>query len=308
MGLDAASLGEALELIRKAKKVRLERHSRLFAPEQLRARARADAENPEAMSFESEPMLQETVLKMANHAAGELETLRQSVLSNLVGMELPKGRPAGVKRSALSDFVKAVLEKFERKGGYVVLDHMNDMVRCRIEGETGDHVTAIVRQLVKDCERLGIRIEETTVPRDAYPRWHFILRMKNGVTAEVQIGTTATTRFLETRSVGISDRVQRLVPKIAEHFGESDRAVDYHVAMYDILDNIKDPELRKRFGLDVLHSDHDALLRMTANPAALGPDFETRWKELSRRAGITIDELAGHDGGRTLLAAASKFR
>ena len=305
---DAASLREALELIRKAKKVRLERQSRLFAPEQLRARARRDSENPDAINFEGETMLQETVLKMANDAAGDLETLRQSVLSGLAGLDLPKGRPAGVKRSALPDFVKAVLEKFDRKGNYVVLDHMNDMVRCRIEGEKGEHVPAIIRQFVADCVRLGIRIEETTILRDAYPRRHFIVRLKNGVTAEVQIGTTATTRFLETRSVEISERMERLAPKIAESFGGSGRGVDYHVAMYDILDNIKEPELRKKFGLDGLATEHDVLLQMTADPAAMPPDFDARWKELSRKAGVTIDEIAGHDGGKTLQAAATKFQ
>ena len=188
---------------------------------------------------------------------------------------------SSLKRSNLDEFIASVQEKVNRKG-YDNVGKMGDMVRGRIEADTDDAVRAILDDIKAAFPEAKIDLK----PDSPYPRVHIDLKTKNGVLFELQVGTKATTRFLETPGV-------KLPPRLAQKVGKT--PVDFHVAKYDVLDKVA-PELRAKWGLDDLATAYDDALKKTGS----GEFDEAATRQIIKRIEETLMRMEKEDGDALL--------
>ena len=188
---------------------------------------------------------------------------------------------SSLKRSNLDEFIASVQEKVNRKG-YDNVGQMGDMVRGRIEAGSDDAVRGILDDIKAAFPDAKIDLK----PDSPYPRVHIDLKTKNGVLFELQVGTKATTRFLETPGV-------KLPPRLAQKVGKT--PVDFHVAKYDVLDKVP-AELRAKWGLDDLATQYDDALRNTGT----GQFDDAAYKSIVKRIEDTLKRMEKEDGDALL--------
>ena len=188
---------------------------------------------------------------------------------------------SSLKRNNVDELIASVQEKVNRKG-YQRVGEMGDMVRGRIEAGSDDAVRGILDDIKAAFPEAKIDLK----PDSPYPRVHIDLKTRNGVLFELQVGTKATTRFLETPGV-------KLPPRLAQKVGKS--PVDFHVAKYDVLDKVP-PELRAKWGLDDLAQAYDDALRNTGS----GQFDDAAYRQIVKRIENTLKRMEKEDGDALL--------
>ncbi|MFT7621148.1 MAG: hypothetical protein ACI9WU_000309 [Myxococcota bacterium] len=192
------------------------------------------------------PERQKTLYQMARRGLDSAKPKLSRIAAQFEGAD----GVALLKKNSQDAFITAVQEKVQRKN-YGSVGDMGDMVRGRISIEHGADLDAVLRSV--EAEFPGAKIDRKDGP---YPRVHVDIELDNGVKFELQVGTHATTRFLEKQSVGIPTRLRQKVGL---------DSADYHIVKYDLLDKVKDPALRTKYGLDQLDADYNAALKATGS-------------------------------------------
>ncbi len=217
------------------------------------------------------PAGQAKLYKMAQDGLAEAKPKVMEVIGEFEGAD----GGALLKKNGQAEFIAAVKEKNTRPGkGYNNVGRMGDMVRGRVNLVDGQDMNAAIAAVKKRFPNSKVDAFED----GPYPRYHVDIELENGVKFELQVGTYATTKFLEQQMVPIPRGLRSKV-------GLAD--ADYHVVKYDILDKIKDPAIRAKYGLDQLDADYDAALKATGTGKF---DSETT-SNISQRLGDALQRL-----------------
>ena len=191
------------------------------------------------------PEGQKKVYQMAQDGVAEAAPKVQAIIDKYEGAS----GGAMIKRNGIDAFVAALKEKCERKN-YPNVGKMGDAVRGRISLENGGDVNKVLA----DIKAAFPRAEFDAKTDSPYPRVHVDITLENGVKFELQLGTHSTTKFLEKTMVAIPTSLHKKV-------GLTE--ADFHVAKYDIVDKVKDPALRAKYGMDEFDARYNAALKKT---------------------------------------------
>lgn len=213
-----------------------------------------------------------------------------------IGVEVPQTGIKGNKPGGPIDqdrLIAGVLEKNARNK-YENVGKMQDRTRGRFEVDSAGEVEAVARKLVeKFSHEYGTDSIKWKKPSGDYPRHHVIVTdPATGIAHEWQIGTKATTKFIEGMEVPLPSGVHLHARP------------DFHVVKYDVLDKLHKPDVRAKLGLpdDIadkvglkrLEEDYNRLFRETGTTTKGQPmpkDFEARQKDLAQRMGAILEKL-----------------
>ncbi len=219
------------------------------------------------------PAGQQKLYAMAQEGLADLSPKLDGVVEALPGSYVA----AQMKRTGQQEFIGAVQEKMARKS-YPEVGRMGDMVRARLSVKSGADMKAAVAEIKARFPGAVIDYKEG----QAYPRFHADIPLKNGITAELQIGTRATTRLLESPMVEVP-------ASLASQMGTSKST--FHTARHDILHNIKNPALRAKYGVDSFETKFGRLMKESAD----GQFDMTTAKVLSAELTIMLQRMENDD-------------
>jgi hypothetical protein len=227
--------------------------------------------------FKSSRTAAQRLMKAATHVRDFMYT---EVSTALEGMNAHVD--SILKRNTIRKFKNGVAEKVTRQaeswragGGQAkgVIGEMWDIARGRACLDTVQDVNKAVDKLVDYFKRNPDKgsIAHISPPRADYPRFHvFIKNAATGITYELQVGTKATTAFLEKVKLALPKRLSK---KIGDNF---------HDVFYDhMLAMKKDhPVLFKKYKLDMFEKPYLKLLKETGKGTPAG--LQARANKMAR--------------------------
>jgi len=220
---------------------------------------------------------QRKLFEMATETTSDMDGKLKSIAGGFDGAE----SVSTIKRSDLGKFVEEVRIKCTREG-YATVGDMGDMSRGRINFQNAGDAAKAKDQLL---EMFGDKVVKVKGPRGAYPRWHVVLQHETGLLYEVQLGSHATTSFLEKITVQLPEAFMKAMGK-----GKPD--IDFHDVMYKGLMKFKDTPVWEKYNLagfearynDVLKASGEGLLDNAVN------------QNLQREIQGMLDRIAATDG------------
>jgi len=214
-----------------------------------------------------------------------------------------KGQKSGAEATQ-ERFVAGVMEK-NKRNAYGSVGEMTDMTRGRFDLDSANDVESAGKLLKKKLDAtVGPENVDFKGPRKDYKRYHILARdPETGIWHEFQVGTKATTDFVEGMNV-------RLPAGVKLH-GEP----NFHVVMYDTLGNIHKSKIRQRLGLpddfadsiglSSLEKRYNALMRETGTASSIPfqkakpypKNFVARQKALAEEIAVVAQKVEDYQPG-----------
>ena len=260
-----------------------------------------DVLSKSAAELKGNPEAQKRLFEAVQESNTKMQKAAEDIAHEL-GVDVPQTGIKGNKPGGKLDqqkFIDGVLEKNARNN-YDTVGQMKDMTRGRFELDSAQEVEAAANKLVERFSKeFGTDAVNWKKPKGDYPRHHVLVTdPATGIAHEWQIGSKATTKFIEGMDVPLPSGVKLHAKP------------DFHTVKYDVLDKLNDPAVRakhglpddigKRVGLDKLEEQYAQLFRETGTTtkgAPLPKDFEVRQKALADEMGRIMNQLeAEHPG------------
>ncbi len=261
--------------------------------EDILSKGSTDLKNSQGAQQKLFDAVQETNKKMqkaADDIADEIgvDRIQTGIKGNKPGGELDRAK-----------FIDGVLEKNARND-YKKVGQMTDMTRARFDLDGAEQVEAAAAKLAdRFTKEFGAQFVNWKKPKGDYPRHHILVTdPATGIAHEWQIGSKATTRFIEGMEVPLPSGVHLHA------------RADFHVVKYDVLDKLHDPKIRAKHGLpdDIadkvglskLEGEYNTLFRETGKTTKGQPlpkDFDARQKALAKDMGDILAKLEAENPG-----------
>jgi hypothetical protein len=159
-----------------------------------------------------------------------------------------------IKRDNLQKFVEEVRIKCTRER-YETVGAMGDMSRGRINLQNGGDAARAVEEL--QAQFAG-RVAKVKPPQGAYPRWHVVVRHDTGLLYEIQVGSFATTTFLEKITVQLPEAFMKAM-------GKAKPDIDFHDVMYKGLMKFKGTAVWEKYDLASFEARYSAALKASGD-------------------------------------------
>ncbi|MBM4388386.1 MAG: hypothetical protein FJ088_11645 [Deltaproteobacteria bacterium] len=275
--LDAAKLGNPSETVDLAAKAKTPGTPDVeVKPQPVKT---VDADNPLKLKIDdlmTSDAAQKKLFDLAMKTTDDMDSPLKSIASKYEGAE----PISTIKRKDIKDFINEVKIKCAREK-YPTVGDMGDMSRGRINLKGAADVVKAKDDIVKMFEG---KIEKLKPPREPYPRWHVVIKHDTGLLYEIQIGTHATTTFLE-----------KVIVKLPEAFmkamGKSKPDIDFHDVMYKGLMKFKGTAIWGKYSMDDFVARYDRILKATGE----GVLDDAVNKALQKEIQGILDRIASED-------------
>jgi hypothetical protein len=243
---------------------------------QVRLGKHKDALAMNHTQWEQDTVAQDALFKAAGDAVARMQAAGDEIGKGLPGVEVSSLR----KRDELQSFVAEVMKK-QKANGFVEMGEMSDIVRGRLNVVSADDMATVAERLQ---DRFGDDLVVVKFPREGYPRWHINVRdAESGLTHEWQVGTKVTTDFFERKTLDIPSTITKFKG-----------ANDFHDGVYKLLDKVKDPAMRKEFGIDDMLKVYKRLAEETGEVTHDQPkpeNYQQRYAKMSRTISLKLRDI-----------------